>query len=208
MIVLDVRKVGLANSIKRAVNVLKLGGVVIYPTDTVYGLAADAENPRAVVKVYRLKKRPTSKHLTIAVSDIEMARRYAVIDDLEDFLSVFLPGPVTFILPKTEKVIPEVNPHAIGIRIPESLIVRKIVQELGKAITSTSANRTSNPPPHSCLQAIKEIPNADLALDCGVLLFRKPSTIIDLTKKRPKLVREGPISFKEIIGVYRDLVGL
>ncbi|HDD69404.1 MAG TPA: Sua5/YciO/YrdC/YwlC family protein, partial [Candidatus Korarchaeota archaeon] len=126
MIVLDVRKVGLANSIKRAVNVLKLGGVVIYPTDTVYGLAADAENPRAVVKVYRLKKRPTSKHLTIAVSDIEMAKRYAVIDDLEDFLSVFLPGPVTFILPKTEKVIPEVNPHAVGIRIPESLIVRKI----------------------------------------------------------------------------------
>ncbi|RLG46883.1 MAG: threonylcarbamoyl-AMP synthase [Thermoproteota archaeon] len=205
---LDVRKVGVANSIKEAIPVLRSGGVIIYPTDTVYGLGADAENPKAVLKVYRLKNRPRSRFLTIAVCDLEMAGEYANIKGLEAFLERFLPGAATFILPKTERVIPEINPRAIGIRIPESIIVREIVKGLGRAITSTSANRTSNPPPHSCLQAVKEIPGADLALDCGVLLFRRPSTIVDLTRGKPSLVREGPVSFKEIMEAYRSLVDL
>ena len=202
------REVGVVNSIKEAILALRSGGVIIYPTDTVYGLGADAENPKAVLRVYSLKDRPRSKFLTIAVCDLEMAKEYALIKGLEGFLERFLPGAVTFILPKTERVIPEINPRAIGIRIPESVIVREIVKGLGRAITSTSANRTSNPPPHSCPQAIKEIPDADLALDCGILLFRKPSTIVDLTRGKPSLVREGPVSFKEIMEAYRNLVDL
>jgi len=204
--VLDVRREGVANSIREAVLILRSGGVIIYPTDTVYGLGVNAENPKAVLRVYELKERPRNKFLTIAVSDIEMAGEYAVIKGLEEFLERFLPGAVTFILPKTDRVIPEINPRAIGIRIPESLITREIVKGLGRAITSTSANKTSNPPPHSCNQAIKEIPNADLAIDCGTLLFRRPSTIVDLTGRKPSLVREGPVSFKEIMEAYRSLV--
>jgi len=206
--VLEILKVGVAYSVKEAVLALRLGGVIIYPTDTVYGLGADAENPEAVLRIYRLKNRPTNRFLTIAVCDIEMANKYAITEGLERLLRKFLPGAVTFILPKTERVIPEVNPHAIGIRIPESFIAREIIRRFGRAITSTSANKTSNPPPHSCLHAIREIPEADLALDCGTLLFRKPSTIVDLTKGKPRLVREGPVSFKEIVKVYRSLIGL
>jgi len=205
--IIDVTKFGVANSIKEAVRVLRLGGAVIYPTDTVYGLGADAENAKAVIRIYELKHRPSNKFLTIAVCDIKMARRYAIIDGLEEFLGKFLPGAVTFILPKTERVIPEINPRAIGIRIPESLIVREIAKGLGRAITSTSANKTSNPPPHSCFQAVREIPGADLALSCGTMLFRRPSTVVDLTSGRPRLVREGPISFKEIVGAYKTLIG-
>ncbi len=207
MKIIDVRKSGLSSSINEAVETLNSGGIVIYPTDTVYGLGADAENREAVMKVYRLKERPLDKPLTIAVCDLDMARKYAKIEGIEEFLSEFLPGPVTFILEKTERVIPEVNPLAIGIRIPEFFLVREMVRRLGRAVTSTSANKTSNPPQHSCIGAIKEIPRADLALDCGILLFKEPSTVVDLTGGKPKLIREGLVSFKEILIAYESLMG-
>mgnify|MGYP000742919670 CR=1 FL=1 len=198
---------GVSYCINEAVDVLREGGIVIYPTDTVYGIAADAENREAVIRVYEVKRRPRWKPLTIAVSGMRMLRNYSRVDPLiEELISGFLPGPVTFILPKSDRVIPEVNPKAIGIRIPDSLISREIARRLGRAITSTSANISSMPPPSTCSEAIRQV-EADLAIDVGLLPRRRPSTIIDLTVKPPALIREGPLDFQKFISRYREVVG-
>ena len=190
-----------------AVEVLERGGLVIYPTDTTYGLAADAENRDAVLKVYRVKVRPRSNPLTIAVSDFEMMARYAVFDDrLERFMRVFLPGAVTFILPKTERVPDEVNPRAIGVRIPDNPIAIELVRRFGRAVTATSANISGKPPAYTPEEAMMALPEADLIIDAGPLPRRPASTVVDLTSGRPELVRQGPVPFAEILKKFQEVV--
>ncbi len=191
-----------------AVEVLGRGGLVIYPTDTTYGLAADAENREAVLKVYRVKVRPRSNPLTIAVGDFEMMARYAVFDErLESFMREFLPGAVTFILPKTEKVPDEVNPRAIGVRIPNNPIAIELVQRFGRAITATSANISGRPPAYTPEEAMMALPDADLIIDAGPLPRGLASTVVDLTSGRPELVRQGPVPFEEILKKFQEVVG-
>lgn len=185
--------------------VWRSGGVVVYPTDTVYGLGADAENEGAVVKVYELKGRDRSKPLTIAVSDLAMLERYAILDEVSrKLIGHFLPGKVTFVLPKTDKVPDVVNPHAIGIRMPDLPLILDLIRNFGKAITATSANRSGSQPKRDPEEVAREI-NADLLLDYGILPLSKPSTVVDLTKGRPFLVREGDVPFKNILRIYEEI---
>ncbi len=191
-----------------AVEVLERGGLVIYPTDTTYGLAADSENREAVLKVYRVKVRPRSNPLTIAVSDFEMMARYAVFDErLKRFMEEFLPGAVTFILPKTERVPDEVNPRAIGVRIPDNPIAIELVRRFGRAITATSANISGKPPAYTPEEAMIALPEVDLIIDAGPLPRRPASTVVDLTSGRPELVREGPVPFVEILKKFQEVFG-
>lgn len=181
------------------------GGVVVYPTDTVYGLGADAEEEKAVIRVYEIKGRSRNKPLTIAVSDLEMLERYAVLDEASrGVIRYFLPGKVTFILPKTDRVPDVVNPHAIGIRIPNLQLILDLIRRYGKAITATSANKSGSPPKRNPREVAKEL-DADLLLDYGILPPSKPSTVVDLTKGRPILVREGDVPFEEILRVYEKM---
>lgn len=170
-------------------------------------MGADAENADAVKAVYRLKRRPKGAPLTVAVSDLDMLMTYAKAEQFERVIKEFLPGPVTFILPKTGRVLPEVNPKAIGVRIPDSLISRELSRGLGRAITATSANVSSHPPPYTCKEAIDGIRAADVALNAGLLPRRRPSTVIDLTRDEPNLVREGPLGFEEFLKVHGKLLG-
>ncbi|RLG42474.1 MAG: threonylcarbamoyl-AMP synthase [Thermoproteota archaeon] len=191
-----------------AVEVLERGGLVIYPTDTTYGLAADAENREAVLKVYRVKVRPRSNPLTIAVSDFEMMARYAVFDErLESFMREFLPGAVTFVLPKTERVPDEVNPRAVGVRIPDNPIAIELVRRFGRAVTATSANISGRPPAYTPEEAMMALPDADLIIDAGPLPRRPASTVVDLTSGRPELVRRGPVPFEDILKKFQEVVG-
>ncbi len=191
-----------------AVEVLEGGGLVIYPTDTTYGLAADAENREAVLKVYRVKVRPRSSPLSIAVSDFEMMERYAVFDErLRRFMEEFLPGAVTFILQKTERVPEEVNPRAIGVRIPDNPIAIELVGRFGRAVTATSANISGKPPAYTPEEAMMALPDADLIIDAGPLPRRPTSTVVDLTSGRPELVREGPVPFSEIVKKFKEVFG-
>ena len=191
-----------------AVEALRRGGLVIYPTDTAYALGGDAENPEAVERVYRVKLRPKEKPLTIAVSDFEMARRYAVIDErAEAILREFLPGPITFILRKTKRVPDVVNPRGIGIRIPDNQIALELISRFGRAVTATSANLSGNPPPYSAEAAMREIPEADVVIDAGRLPARGVSTIVDLRGRAPALIRPGPVPFERVLAVHRRVVG-
>ena len=129
--------------IERAVSVLMHDGLIVYPTDTVYGLGADAFSEEAIEKVYEAKKRDFAKPISIAVSDFEMLAAVSYIDrTMEEFIEKFLPGPVTVVVP-ARKTIPGIlagGTGMIGIRIPAHGIALKIIERFDAPITATSAN--------------------------------------------------------------------
>ena len=186
-------------NLQKASDILKLGGMIIYPTDTLYALGGDALSEELIQKVFTAKNRPLSKPLPIAVSDIRMMEKFAKINnDVKKIVDKFLPGAVTIILKK--KKLPESltsGLNKVAVRIPGNKAAIELIRISGRPLISTSANFTGNPPPIS----IEEVPlelGADLALDHGVLGERVPSTIVDLTGK-PRIVREGKISNKKIL---------
>ncbi|MFA5254702.1 MAG: L-threonylcarbamoyladenylate synthase, partial [Methanoregula sp.] len=126
--------------IERAVTVLSHDGLVIYPTDTLYGLGADAFSIEAIEKVYDAKKRDLAKPISIAVSDFEMLAAVSRIDvPMQEFIERFLPGPVTVVVP-ARKTIPEIltgGTGTIGIRIPAHGIARQVIEKFDAPITAT-----------------------------------------------------------------------
>jgi L-threonylcarbamoyladenylate synthase len=166
--------------VERAVTVLIHDGLVIYPTETVYGLGADAFSEDAIRKVYEAKKRDLSKPISIAVSDFEMLAIVARIDTrMQEFVQTFLPGPVTIVVP-AKKIVPDVltgGTGLIGIRIPAHPLAQQLIERFDSPITATSANLSGakNPQiPEECT-----VPR-DLLIDGG-WLPGTPSTVIDLT---------------------------
>lgn len=131
------------NAVKSAVEVLASGGLVIYPTETIYGIGADALNPGAIVKLAKYKQRPLGKPYSIAVSDIKMAEKYVTLNEsARNIYKEFLPGPVTVVSTGKHVVAQGVESETgtLGIRIPDYKLVIDIVKSFGKPITSTSAN--------------------------------------------------------------------
>lgn len=177
--------------INEAIDVLAYGGIILYPTDTVYGLGANIFNEKAVKKVYKIKNRTLSKPLSILVSKIETL---SILVDLneknKEYISNYLPGPFTFILKKKECVPDYITSkrNCVGIRIPNCKIARELASIF--PITTTSANLSSE----SVLNSPNEILNqldskVDLVLDIGPLKSNKPSKVIDLTSSIPKLLK-------------------
>jgi len=192
--------------IKEAALIIKQGGLVIYPTETCYGLAANALDPKAVERVYKVKNRPYSKPLSIAVSDLEMAKKYAHFNpEAEKLAKKLLPGPLTIALPK-KPVIPNiVNPNRIAIRIPDNPIAILLIKKAGVPITATSANKTGDPPPYNINDAINSlVGSVDFVIDIGQLPKVQPSTIVDFTEKPcPVITRIGPIPPSKILKVLK-----
>lgn len=187
-----------------AVEVLKRGGLVIYPTETLYGIGADATNPQAVRKLNLYKKRPFGKPYSIAVANQKMAEKYVSLNQsAKNLYQEFLPGPVTIISQGKHKVAPgvEAETGTLGIRIPAHQLVIEIVKSLGRPITATSANASYQKRPY-CLTDIwknisaKQKALVDLAIDTGCLPRREPSTVIDTTPDDPVILRQGEIKFK------------
>ena len=174
--------------IERAVTVLSHDGLVIYPTDTLYGLGADAFSIEAIEKVYDAKKRDLSKPISIAVSDFEMLAAVSRIDvPMQDFIERFLPGPVTVVVP-ARKTIPEIltgGTGTIGIRIPAHGIARQVIEKFDAPITATSANLSGGKDPQTPDECT--VPH-DLLIDGG-RLPGTPSTVVDLVTRT--IVRRG-----------------
>lgn len=166
--------------IESAVSVLMHDGIVIYPTDTVYGLGADAFSEPAILKVYRAKKRPLAQPVSIAVSGFEMLSAVAFVEPaMEDFLETFLPGPVTVVL-RAKQVVPGIltgGTGLIGIRIPAHDLALRLIERFDSPITATSANLHGAREPAAPDECT--VPR-DLFIDAG-RLPGTPSTVIDLT---------------------------
>jgi L-threonylcarbamoyladenylate synthase len=176
------------DSIDMAVKVLRRDGLIVYPTETVYGLGADALSEDAVLKVYAAKNRPLSKPISIAVSDMNMLDAVAVVDDAtQTFIERFLPGPVTVILP-AKSCLPEIltgGTGLVGIRWPDHKIALAIIARFDSPITATSANVSGEKPPSS--PGDVHVPH-DYLIDDGKLPGT-PSTVVDLTTRR--ILRRG-----------------
>lgn len=174
--------------IDEAVSVLRRDGIIVYPTETVYGLGADAFSEDAVIRVYEVKRRPLSRPMSIAVSDADMLWAIAMVDDeQEEFINRFLPGPVTVVLPATS-CIPSLltgGTGHIGVRIPDNETALAIIAELDAPITATSANITGKRPPTRPDEVTVVY---DLLVDEGELPGT-PSTVVDLVNRQ--ILRAG-----------------
>lgn len=190
---------------KAAVDVLKTGGLVVYPTETVYGIGADATNPEAVKKLSEYKNRPFGKPYSIAVTDQKMAGEYVELNKTaKDLYREFLPGPLTIISKGKHKVVPDVESEegTLGVRIPDYKLVLEIVKKIGKPITSTSANASYKKRPYAIHDILDNISDKqkgliDLIIDAGTLPPNEPSTVIDTTLDDVVTLRQGEIKFSE-----------
>jgi L-threonylcarbamoyladenylate synthase len=188
-----------------AVDVLKKGGLVIYPTETLYGIGADATSPEAIKKLTEYKNRPFGKPYSIAVADPKMAEEYADLNQTaKNLYEQFLPGPLTIISKGKHKLSPGVESEdgTVGIRIPDYKLVTEIVKKLGRPITSTSANASYKKRPYKIADILENISDKqksliDLIIDAGTLPTNEPSTVIDTTLDDPITLRQGEIKFTD-----------
>lgn len=185
-----------------AVETLRAGGLIIFPTETTYGAGVDACNPEAVAKLLAYKSRREGKPLSIAVTDTEMAEKYVELNEQAKTLyTQFLPGPVTVVSKDRGVVAPGVASEfgTLGVRIPDYSLVVEIVRALGRPITATSANGSGEKRPYSIADITASLSGAqrsliDLVIDAGTLPTRPPSTVIDTTLSTPITLREGAIA--------------
>jgi len=192
-------------TIKEAVKVLTGGGLVIFPTETVYGIGAEATNPKAIEKLNRYKQRPLGKPYSIAVSGEKMAGEYVNLNQTaRNLYRQFLPGPVTIVSSGKHKVAPGVESETgtLGIRIPAYPLVIDIVKILKKPITATSANASYKKRPYEIRDILNNLSQKqknliDLIIDVGKLPKNEPSTVIDTTLDDPVVLRQGEIKLKD-----------
>jgi L-threonylcarbamoyladenylate synthase len=184
--------------IDEALRVLKEGGIVLYPTDTVYGLAVNINDNDALKRLYNLKNRQLNKPISICVSDLAGIDKVAYMDDeISKKVSEMLPGPFTVILTKKDSISPilTAGTKKIGIRIPNSPLCWELTREF--PITTSSANISGMKTPCSINEIINQLgENVDLVLNAGDYKESKPSTVIDFTVKPPKILRKGVGIFK------------
>ena len=180
--------------IRKVVEVLEKGGVIGYPTDTVYGVGCDLFNPEAIRKIHRLKTMGKNKPLSFICSDLKDISRYATVSNSAyKIMKRLLPGAYTFVL-KATKLVPKVamtKQNTVGIRIPDNKICLSLVKELGHPIISTSVSKTDeglyNDPADIEERFGKQL---DLVIDGGVIVAEH-SSIIDLADDTPNVIREG-----------------
>lgn len=199
----------LREAVVEAVRVLEEGGLVVYPTETCYGLAADILNLEAVRRVYEVKRRPLSRPLTVIVSDVGMWSEYAQLDcKALKLIRSFNPGPLTVATFKKPKTPDMVNPNGLAARIPGCSIARRIVEDLGRPVTATSANLHGAPNPYAVDEVVRQVGGeVDLILDRGRLPEKPVSTIVDLRFDPPRIERaypKGSYRVWEILDVLRE----
>jgi L-threonylcarbamoyladenylate synthase len=197
----------MSEELNKAIEVLKKGGVVVYPTDTVYGLAVNATNFAAVKKLYALKGRDFNKPIHIIFPSAEwLAENLELTEPALKLMNQFLPGPLTIVLKLKSK-----NPAlkkisgstGLGIRWPDHQISQQIAIQFGKPITTTSANASGMPNCYSVADVKKQFAKSklkpDLYLDGGKLGTQKPSTLVEFKNHKLKILRQGPITEKQLL---------
>ncbi|RPH36272.1 threonylcarbamoyl-AMP synthase [bacterium] len=182
--------------IKKAAEILAAGGIVIYPTDTVYGLGCSVENKNAIEKIYLIKRQRTDKPFSFICSDLTHISEYARVSNAAfKTMKHLIPGPYTFILPTARmKALPKIlvsRRKSVGIRVPNSKVALALVRQLGHPILSTSVTTEDGELLNDPALIGEHFNNiVDMIIDGGVLTS-EPSTILDLTEETPVVVRQG-----------------
>ena len=179
--------------IEIARNIMKKGSIIVYPTDTVYGIGANIFDEKALLKVFSVKKRPKNKPLSICLSRVEDIEMVAHMDvETEKIIRKILPGPFTLILKKKNSVssLLTAGSDRIGIRIPDSKVCTDLSRDF--PITSTSANISGYDVPESPEEVLKQLGSSvDMIVDAGICKHGIHSTVVDMTVKPPKVMRKG-----------------
>jgi L-threonylcarbamoyladenylate synthase len=183
------------------IKALKAGGLVIFPCETVYGAAVDASDSKGVLKLNQYKQRPVGKPYAIMVSDIEMAKKYAVLNQTaENLYKNFLPGPLTIISQGKHQLAPGIESEqgTLGVRIPDYAFMLKLISQFGGPIAATSANASYQKRPYKIADILDNISEKqkaliDLMIDAGELPHNEPSTVIDTNLDDAVILRQGEI---------------
>lgn len=195
-------------SILKGAAILKHGGLVAFPTETVYGLGADALNPAAAAKIYAAKGRPSDNPLIVHIADLEAVDQLAqaVPDKAKLLMEAFWPGPLTIVLPKRESV-PDGTTgglNTVAIRMPSHPVALHLIKESGVYIAAPSANTSGRPSPTTAKHVAEDMTGRiDMILDGGAVGIGIESTIVDLTGNIPTILRPGFITksmLEEIVG--------
>ncbi len=187
------------NVAKKAADVLSSGGLVIYPTETCYGIGADASNQNAIEKLLKYKTHRKDKAISVAVTNEEMASKYVEVNQTaKNIYNNFLPGPITVVSKGKHKLAKgiESSMGTQAIRMPDYPFVMMVIEHLGKPITATSANASYKKTPYSINDILDNLTEKQkgligLIVDAGQLPRRKPSTVVDTTLDNIHIVRQG-----------------
>lgn len=190
-----------ARAIPRALEILRSGGLVAFPTDTVYGLGALAFNQTAIESIYLAKDRPLEKAIPILIADA------ADLDQLADAVSArtrrlaarFWPGPVTLVVPKRASLPAAVSAtHTVGVRVPDHEVARALLRAAGPMAVS-SANLSGQESPQTAQEVIRQLNGRiPLVLNGGETRGGVPSTVVDVTGAEPVILRAGPVTLEQI----------
>ncbi|UCH70661.1 MAG: threonylcarbamoyl-AMP synthase [Candidatus Bathyarchaeota archaeon] len=190
------------DNILRASRIIARGGLVVYPTDTVYGLGCDPLNIEAVTRVLNVKGE-REKPLPILASDINSVKKIGFVSERAGRIAArFWPGPLTIVVPK-KPVLPNLvtcKLNSVGVRIPQHEVAVRLISLSNGLLVGTSANKTGEKPPRTAREAAEQLgKEVDMILDGGPAPLGVPSTVVDLSQEKLKILREGSISLEELV---------
>jgi L-threonylcarbamoyladenylate synthase len=191
----------------RAAAILRSGGLVAFPTETVYGLGADATNVEAVGRIFVAKGRPSTNPLICHVADEAMARRYAAVwpEEASKLAAAFWPGPLTLVLPRTQDIVPAVTARldSVGLRAPDHPLTLQLLRIVDRPIAGPSANKSNHVSPTTADHVRAEFAagEVDMILDGGPCTVGIESTVLDLAHDEPAILRPGGVSREQIESV-------
>ncbi len=201
----------LQREIEQGIEILKKGGVIAFPTDTVYGLGADAFNATAVERIYEIKGRPRHRQVPLLITDAEQLA-ILTTDELPEialFLATrFWPGGLTLVLPRADSLPSHLAAGpGIAVRIPNHPLCLALIQHLGNPIIGTSANISGRPPALTADDVRQQLAaKIDFVIDGGGCPGGKESTVVDVIHQTPVILREGIIPSYEIDRAYKEYV--
>ncbi|BFH74556.1 L-threonylcarbamoyladenylate synthase [Sulfurisphaera javensis] len=199
------------DKIRIAAEVIRKGGTVAFPTETVYGLGANAYDGNACLKIFQAKNRPVDNPLIVHIADFEQLYDIArdIPDKVLEIAQTVWPGPLTFVLKKTDKVPKEVTAglDTVAVRMPAHPIALQLIRESGVPIAAPSANLATRPSPTKAEDVIADINGrVDIIIDGGHTFFGVESTIVNVTVDPPVLLRPGPFTFEELKKLFGDII--
>jgi len=187
--------------IKKTSQIIEKGGIVVFPTDTVYGIGCNPYNENSVKKIYEIKSRTELKSLPVLAYSLDVVKEIALIDEFtEKIIEKYWPGPLTLILELTDqKLKKSLNlGNKIAVRIPDSKCTLKLLEKC-RLLVGTSANISGNSSYTNPDECIKNIKNYDMFLNGGIIISKGESTIIEIENKEIKIIREGTLKIEDIV---------
>jgi L-threonylcarbamoyladenylate synthase len=187
--------------IKKTSQIIENGGIVVFPTDTVYGIGCNPYNENSVKKIYEIKSRTELKSLPVLAYSLDVVKEITIIDEFtEKIIEKYWPGPLTLILELTDqKLKKSLNlGNKIAVRIPDSKCTLKLLEKC-KLLVGTSANISGNSSYTNPDECIKNIKNYDMFLNGGIITSKGESTIIEIENEEIKIIREGALKIEDIV---------